>query len=93
MRIIGLICPLYLSRHQVSDLLIYADVQIITRLIGEEKTDWNGIPSRCKTDVDLQLSLQDPQLPQTAAVAHHHGADRLLYLRHQGKDKDTREEM
>lgn len=72
-------CP-YLPGAWVSDLLVQADVQIISRFISEKQTNRNGISCWCQADVDLQLRLQDPQLPQTAAIAHYHGANRFLYL-------------
>lgn len=40
-----------------------------------------------QADVDFQFSLQDTELPQTAAITHHHGAHRLLNLKIIEKDK------
>lgn len=71
----------HLSRSRISDLLVQADVQVVARLIGEEEADWDLLSCWSQADVDLQLGLQDAQLPQAAAVTHHHGAHRLLDLR------------
>lgn len=75
----------HLAWTGVGDLLIDADVQVIAWLISEKEPDGNGLPGWCQTDVDLQFGLQDPELPETAAVAHHHGANRLLNLKAVGK--------
>lgn len=70
----------HLSRSGISDLLVQTDIQVVAWLVGEEEADWDLLAGRSQADVDFQLGLQDPQLPQTAAVAHHHGAHRLLNL-------------
>ena len=74
----------HLSRSGVSDLLVEADVQIVARFISEEETDGNLLSCRSQADVNFQFSLQDTQLPQTAAITHHHGAHRLLDLKFVG---------
>lgn len=71
----------HLSRSGISDLLVQADVQVVPRFIGEEESDGDLLSSWCQADVNFQFSLQDSQLPQTAAVTHHHGAHRLLNLK------------
>lgn len=70
----------HLSRSGISDLLVEADVQVVARFVGQKQADGNLFPSGSQADVDFQLRLQDAQLPQTAAVPHHHGAHRLLDL-------------
>lgn len=70
----------YLSSSGVCDLLIQADVQIVSGLIGEEEADGNGVAGGGVADVDLQFSLEHTQLPQTTAVPHDHGTDGLFYL-------------
>ena len=71
----------HLSRAGVGDLFVQADVQVVARLVGEEEADGDLLAGGRQADVDLQLGLQDAELPQPAAVAHHHGAHRLLDLR------------
>lgn len=71
----------HLAWTWVSDLLVEADVQVIARLISEKEADRNGLPGWCQADVDLQFGLQDPELPETAAIAHHHGTNWLLNLK------------
>lgn len=70
----------HLSRSGISDLLVQADVQIVARFIGEEEADRDLLARWSQADVNLQLSLQHTQLPQTAAVTHHHGTHGLLDL-------------
>lgn len=69
-----------LSRTGVGDLLVQADVQVVAWLVSEEKADGDLFACGRQPDVDLQLSLQDPELPQPTAITHHHRAHRLLNL-------------
>lgn len=64
----------------VPHFLVEADVQVVAGLVGQEEADGDGHGGGRQADVDLHLSLQDPQLPEAAAVAHHHGPYRLLDL-------------
>lgn len=64
----------------VPHFLVEADVQVVAGLVGQEEADGDGRGGGRQADVDLHLGLQDPQLPEAAAVAHHHGPYRLLDL-------------
>lgn len=72
---------LYLSCSGVCHFFVQADVQIVARLIGQEETNGNCLPSRCQTNVDLQLGLEDAQFPQATPVAHHHAPHRFFDLK------------
>ena len=72
--------PPYVSRSGVGHFFVEADVQIVAWLIGDEQADGNSTVSSGLADVDLDLSLEHSEFPQPAAVAHDHGAYRLLDL-------------
>jgi len=77
----------HLAGGGLGDLLVEADVQVVARLVGEEEADGDLVSGGRQADVDLQLGLQDTQLPQPAAVAHHHGAHRLLDLQEEEEEE------
>lgn len=70
----------YVSGSGVRHFFVEADVQVVAGLVGDEETDGDGAIRGCLTNVDLNLRLQNSELPQAAAVAHDHGAHRLLDL-------------
>ena len=63
---------LYLSCPGVCHFFVQADVQVVARLIGQEEANGNCLPSRGQANVDLQLGLEDAELPQATPIAHHH---------------------
>lgn len=71
----------HLSRPGISDLLVQADVQVVAGFISEEEADGDLLSRWSQSDVNFQLSLQDTQLPQTAAITHHHGAHGFFNLK------------
>lgn len=73
-------CSTHIAGAGVPHFLVEADVQVVARLVGQEEADGDGHGGGRQADVDLHLCLQDPQLPEAAAIAHHHGPDRLLDL-------------
>lgn len=75
----------YLRCSGVGHFLVQADVQIVAGLIGQEETNGNGLPRGCQTDVDLQLGLEDAELPKATPVAHHHAPHGLFNLKTQEK--------
>lgn len=72
----------YLPCPGVRHLFVQADVQIIARLVGQEEPNRNRLPRRRQPNVDLQLGLEDAELPEAAPVAHHHAPHGLLDLKH-----------
>lgn len=71
----------HLSRARVRDLLVQTDVEVVAAFVGQEQADGDLLARGREPDVDLQLGLEHAQLPQAAAVTHHHGAHRLLDLK------------
>lgn len=62
----------YASRAGVADFLVETDIQVVSGLVGEEEADGNRLGRRQQADVDLHFCLKDSQLPEAAAVPHHH---------------------
>lgn len=73
----------YLPCPGIRHLFVQADVQVVARLVGQEETNGDGLSCRCQPNVDLQLGLEDAELPQAAPVAHHHAPHGFLDLKTQ----------